>query len=145
MFFGLARVNQTLRAEIDRRLQATHELTVDGFDAMTAISEQSCVCEEGALAGNRGLASDDARGIVESLVSSGHVRRTRKPDGGEPAAVMLTLRGRLMLSRASRIVDESLAGTIGSALSRQELSRLENALAQLRRRPATGPLGRRSA
>jgi DNA-binding MarR family transcriptional regulator len=136
MFFRLARVNAALRAEIDRSLRVKHDLTFDAFDAMTVISEWPEGREEGALAGDLGRTPDGIGGIIESLVSSGYAKRTPRLDGAKPAAVMLTLGGRLVLSRAGRIVDESLARTVGSALSRRELSQLENALADLRRRPA---------
>jgi DNA-binding MarR family transcriptional regulator len=136
MFFRLARVNAALRAEIDRSLQAKHELTFEALDAMTVISEWPEGCEEGAVAGDLGLTPDDMEAIIESLVSSGYAKRTRGLNGARAPAVILTLRGRLVMSRAGRIVDESLAGTVGSALSPPEISGLENALADLRRRPA---------
>jgi DNA-binding MarR family transcriptional regulator len=134
MFFRLARVNAALRAELDRSLLARHRLAFEAFEAMTVISERPRGCDEGALARHLGLTPDEARGILDSLVSSGYAKRARRPDGAEPPSVMLTLRGTVVMSRAGRIVDESLERTIGSALSRQELSRLEHELAHLRRR-----------
>jgi DNA-binding MarR family transcriptional regulator len=136
MFFQLARVNAALRSEIDRSLLEKQGLTFQAFDAMTVISARPEGCGEVALAGALGLAPDDARTITDSLIASGYLSRTRRPNGSDRPAVMLTLQGGLVLSRAGRIVDGVLDRRIASALSRQELSQLECALAQLRPGPA---------
>jgi DNA-binding MarR family transcriptional regulator len=135
MFFQLVRVNAAIRAEIDASLLAKHGLTFEDFDAMTVIAGQPEGCGELALAGALGLTRDEARATVDSLIGYGYVSPTTRPEGVKPQAVMLTLRGRLVLSRAGRVVDRALDRRIASALSRQELSRLERALGELRQRP----------
>jgi DNA-binding MarR family transcriptional regulator len=141
MFFQLARVNAALSAQIDRSLRAKHGLTFEAYDAMTAIAEQPEGSDEKALAAALGLTLDDIGGIVDSLVLSAYATRTARPDGAGPAAVLLTLRGTLVLKRASRSVDQELERRLGTVVSPEALARLEDALAVLRQRPA--PVKRR--
>jgi DNA-binding MarR family transcriptional regulator len=135
MFFQLARVKASVCAEIGRSLRARHGLTFEAFDAVTVISEQPEGCDQHALASALGLPPDETRAIIDSLVACGYARRTPRTDGAKPAAVILTLRGTVVLSRAGRTVDEALDRRIGSALSLEDRARLEDALAALRQRP----------
>jgi DNA-binding MarR family transcriptional regulator len=138
MFFQLRRVKAAMAAEIDRSLRAKHGLTFEAYDAMTVIGEQAEGCDETALARTLGLTADDIEAVVDSLVSSGYAGRTARLDGAQPPAVMLTLRGRLVLNRAGRTVDQELSRRMGTVVSPEDLAPLEDALAVLRRRPPRG-------
>jgi DNA-binding MarR family transcriptional regulator len=133
LFLLLARLKATLCADIDARLRAEHDLPLEAFDAMKTITQPGESCDEPALAAALSMTLDEARALLDGLVRSGHARRTAGASHAEPTAVSLTLRGRLVLTRAGRTLDRELNRRIGSVLSPGEIAELEDALAALRR------------
>jgi hypothetical protein len=128
--FGLlARVKRSLCAEIDVRLRADHQLPLQGFDALTVISNCVDGCDEATIAAALSLSPPEAGTLVEALVSAGHVRRVGRRDG----AVDLTLRGSALLSKAGRTLDRELEGRVRSVLLAGEIAQLGDALSVLRR------------
>jgi hypothetical protein len=77
------------------------------------------------------------RAHIDSLLLSGYVSRTGRADGAGPRLVVLTLRGTLVLNRATRTFDRELNRRIGSVVSADDLDVVEDALRLLRQRPVT--------
>jgi hypothetical protein len=134
MFFLLARLKAALCAAVDDRLRAEHGISLEIFDALTLMSERSGGYDEGALAAALALSPDRGRGLFESMLSGGYASRAARADRTEPAHVRVTLRGALVLSKASRTVDRELDRRIGSVLSPVEISELTDAVATMRQR-----------
>ena len=135
MLFQLARVKVSLSAELDRSLRVDHDISLQAFDVMTAISERRGGCDEPGLASALALPRDEVRALIDSLTLSGDARRTVRADGAELPVVMLTLRGTLVLNRAARTLDRELSRRIGSVVSADDLAVVEDALGLLRQRP----------
>jgi len=133
-FFLLARVKTALCAEVDDSLRAAHGISLEVLDALSLVAERREGCPQATLAFALGLSADETVALVDGLVAAAYVRRPEWP-GGEPCAIQLTLRGRLLHVRACQTLDRELDRRIGSRLSPRDITRSAEALAGLRWSP----------
>ena len=132
LFHQLSRLRASLCADLDARLCSQHGIPITAFLAMSELSHRREGCDEASLSAALSIAPDELHVVVETLVASGHVRRSEAGRDSAGSTVTPTLRGRALLIRASRTVDRELERRIGSVLSQREIAQVEHALDVLR-------------
>lgn len=124
-------LNEGLRAAGHPDLRPAHGIALNGIGANGATATQ--------LAGLLGMTKQGVAKLVDSLVERGYIERERKADDGRSILLVLSARGRELLSRAED-VQHRLEAEWAEHIGPSRLSALRLGLEQIVRERHAGEL-----
>ena len=140
IFSDLVRLETELWDVLEGALRARHDLLLSWFEPMQVMARtQNCRVHDIATA--LAITVGGTSKLVDRIEESGWCERRLNPLDSRSSVIVLTARGRRLLSVAERTVAEELERVMGSALSPHELTQFSTVLQQLRAavRAARGP------
>lgn len=89
LWLGLLKVTRSIEAEIRERLRIGHATTLPRFDVMAALERNRDGLRMSDLSGALKVSNGNVTGIIDRLVTEGHVVRT--PVEGDRRAMLVSL------------------------------------------------------
>jgi DNA-binding MarR family transcriptional regulator len=120
-----------LRAGIDSRLRAEHDLPLAKFEPMQIIAERG-VCRVYDIAAELALTTGGTSKIVDAIEASGYCRRKPNPEDRRSSLIELTPAGQRVVVKASRTFEAELQARLGDGMSPRALAQLTSSLSKLR-------------
>jgi DNA-binding MarR family transcriptional regulator len=125
---ALLQVSSRVVAELDRRLDLEHRITVREFDVLITLDNAGGGLRMTDLADAVMLSSGGLTRLVGRLEERGFLRREPDPSDGRGSLASLTGTGRARLGEARTTHDAVISELLGAKLSQSELLSLEHAL-----------------
>lgn len=131
IFSDLVRLETELWDALEDALRAKHELLLSWFEPMQVIA-RTPNCRVHDIATALSITVGGTSKLVDRLEESAWCERRLNPLDNRSSVIVLTARGRRLLSAAEHTVSDELARLLGSAATPVELAQFAGTMRQLR-------------